>query len=57
MMFCCGSNDKFKDVSCKVDQTDNGVVITVSSDDPKTVESIKKMSDCCDSKTDSNCCG
>ena len=55
MILCCPPEDLCKGVSCKVDQTDNGLVITLSSDDPKKVEKLKAAVKCCCDETE-DCC-
>lgn len=57
-MICCGDDADFcKDFSCKVEETDNGVSFTVTSDDPEKVEKLKaKMKSCCDSSDSESCC-
>lgn len=58
VMFCCGdSEDLCKDFSCKVEETDKGLTISVTSDDPEKVEKLKaKMKSCCDSSDSKSCC-
>lgn len=61
MKFCCGTDeDLCQDISCKIDETDNGFTFTVSSDNPERVEKLKSMmKSCCSSgdKADkSSCC-
>ncbi len=57
MMICCVNGPKgLKDVNVKIDRTDNGVTIFVTSDKSETAEAIKKMVDCCTEKGESACC-
>lgn len=63
MMICCVNGPKaLKDLNVKVDETDSGVTISVTSDKAETVEAIKKFADCCTDKAqdkdkdDRGCC-
>jgi len=55
---CCGdSADLCKDVSCKVEETENGITFSVTSDDPEKVEELKaKMKSCCETSDSKSCC-
>lgn len=51
---CCGSDSA---ISCQIESTDKGYTITLTSDDPKKAEALKKLAEakkelCCDS----GCC-
>ncbi len=56
VQICCGdSADLCKDVSCKVEEIENGITFSITSDDPEKVEKLKaKMKSCCGS-SDSEC--
>lgn len=58
--FCCGTDeDLCKDVTCKIDETENGFTFTVTSDNPERVEKLKSMmKSCCSDDKDgkSSCC-
>lgn len=57
MMICCVNGPKgLKDVSVKIDKTEKGVTISVTSDKSETAEVIKKMVDCCSDTSESDCC-
>ena len=51
---CCGTDSG---VSCKIEETDNGYKLVITSDDPKKAEALKKLAEArkelC---SDSNCC-
>lgn len=53
-MIICGTNKKnlCDDYNCEVTNTNNGICISLSSDDKEKVEQLQKMSDCCVSE----CC-
>ena len=54
---CGDSADHYQDVSCKVEETENGICFTVTSDDPAKVEKLKaKIKSCCDSSDSKSCC-
>ena len=55
---CCGDSANLcQDVSCKVEETENGITFTVTSDDPAKVEKLKaKLKSCCDTSDDKSCC-
>ena len=55
---CCGdSADLCKDASCKVEEIENGITFSITSDDPEKVEQLKaKMKSCCGSSNSESCC-
>lgn len=57
-MFGCGLD--FKDLcnsfACKVEQTDKGLTITLTSDDPQKVKALKAMVESCKELCADNCC-
>ena len=42
-MFSCGTTDFCKDFNCKVEETEKGITVTITGDDPKKVEALKTM--------------
>ena len=62
MIICCtGSSDLCQKFSCKVENTDKGILISLEGDDPKQVEALQKMVEscqtlCCESEKKENCC-
>lgn len=58
-MFCCcfDSKNLCKDFDCKVENLDNGIKISLTSDDKKKVEGLQKILDGCKSLSgDKSCC-
>ena len=59
VVVCCGttSENLCEGLSCKVEETDKGVCICLTSDDPEKVKQIKeKMKSCCGSGDTKSCC-
>jgi hypothetical protein len=58
MFGCCGADTKdwCKDFTCKVEETDKGLTITVTSDDPKKVEALKTLRKSYRELCGDNCC-
>jgi hypothetical protein len=48
-ILCCGSTENLcREISCKVEETDNGICFTVTSNDPEQVKMLKaKIKSCC----------
>ena len=59
VVVCCGTSaeNMCEGLSCKVEETDKGICICLTSDDPKRVEQIKeKMKSCCGPSDSKSCC-
>jgi hypothetical protein len=59
VIVCCGTTAENlgEGLTCKVEETDKGFCICLTSDDPKKVEQLKeKMKSCCGSGDDKSCC-
>ncbi len=56
---CCGTSaeNMCEGLSCKVEETDGGICINLTSNDPEKVKRIKeKMQSCCGGSDNAKCC-
>ena len=59
-MNCCSENDNAgKDLTCKIEKIENGIILKIEGKDPKKVAALKKMIEtnlelCCEDKN--ACC-
>ena len=59
VVVCCGTTAEnlCEGLTCKVEETDKGICISLTSDDPSKVKRIKeKLTSCCDSGDSKSCC-
>ncbi|MFQ5454206.1 MAG: hypothetical protein ACE5D6_08475 [Candidatus Zixiibacteriota bacterium] len=57
MLGCCfDAKDIWKDFSCKVEDNDKGITVTITGDDPKKVEALKTMLKSAKELCSDNCC-
>ena len=57
-MFGCGPDfkDLCKHFVCKIEEAEKGLIITLTSDDPKKVKALKTMVESCKELCGDNCC-
>jgi len=56
---CCDKLDLCKDFECKIDETSDGINISITGKDKKKVEALKTMIKACNElkgDNSSNCC-